>query len=401
MRTSTALYPFDVVGDESAADAVAALGVDEVSLAAAYHSVRAVTPRHPSHQVVTAVHSAVYFPPDESRWSGLSLRPSRAEGDGIRDSFAPALASLRDAGLAVNAWVVLAHSCGLGVEQEASCVENAFGDKYPWALCISRSEVVEYAATLAGEVVAGFDLDGVELEACGWYGYDHLSAHDKTHPEMLSEADRYLLSLCFCNSCSTRYAGHGIEAGRLRGLVRDSLRSFDPLPGAGRREPPRPCAADELRMRLGGDLADELLRMRHRVADDLRREVVRAVRQSARDRELTIWLHAQVAPHGTGGNVGVDAVRALGDVDGLLYGVPAEPVAAIEAVVAETAALPGRRIGVVVDVLGPPRDDGTELDAVVGSAASAGATDLHLYHAGLASDRGRRVLAGLVERFGD
>lgn len=401
MRTSTALYPFDVVGDESAADSVAALGVDEVSLAAAYHAVRAVTPRHPVHHVVTAENSAVYFPPEASRWSGLGLRPRRAEGEGVRDSFGPALAALRGAGLGVNAWIVLAHSCGLGGEQAASHVENAFGDRYPWALCIAQPEVREYAATLAGEVAARFDLDGVELEACGWYGYDHLSAHDKTHPEMLGEVDRYLLALCFCRSCRGAYGSHGIDADRLRSLVRDAVRAGGSATADGRGEAVTPRAAEEVGRRLGGDLADELLRTRLDLADELRRAVVQAVRESARGRDLTIWLHAQVSPHGVGGNVGVDALRALDDVDGLLYGVPAEPSAEIAQVVDATAGRPGRRVGVVVDVLGTPRDDGEELDAVVAGAASAGATDLHLYHAGLASDRGRRVLAGLVESFGD
>ena len=41
------LYPWDVDGDPAAADRIAGLGLTGVTLAAAYHAVRAVTPFHP------------------------------------------------------------------------------------------------------------------------------------------------------------------------------------------------------------------------------------------------------------------------------------------------------------------------------------------------------------------
>ncbi|MDV9201482.1 hypothetical protein R6M67_40615, partial [Streptomyces sp. Wh19] len=70
MKTSAFLYPWDVVGDPDAAARVADLGVQQVTLAAAYHSTRALTPRHPGHRIVTAEHAAVLYPPDAARWAG-------------------------------------------------------------------------------------------------------------------------------------------------------------------------------------------------------------------------------------------------------------------------------------------------------------------------------------------
>lgn len=75
MRTAAFLYPWDVVGDPDAARRIAELGVQQVTLAAAYHSTRALTPRHPRHRVVTARHAAVLYPPDADRWAGRALRP--------------------------------------------------------------------------------------------------------------------------------------------------------------------------------------------------------------------------------------------------------------------------------------------------------------------------------------
>jgi hypothetical protein len=78
VKTSAFVYPWDVNGDPGAAGFVAGLGVEQVTLAAAYHSTRALTPRHPRHRVVTAEYAAVLYPPDAARWEGREPRPYEA-----------------------------------------------------------------------------------------------------------------------------------------------------------------------------------------------------------------------------------------------------------------------------------------------------------------------------------
>ena len=92
----------------AALDRIAGLGVTEVSRAAAYHAVRAVTPFHPGQRVVTR-DAAVYYRPDLDRWRGARLRPADP-GDGAACSFERAADALHAAGLTVNAWVVVAHN---------------------------------------------------------------------------------------------------------------------------------------------------------------------------------------------------------------------------------------------------------------------------------------------------
>ncbi|MER5828532.1 hypothetical protein ABT086_41645, partial [Streptomyces mirabilis] len=75
MKTSAFVYPWDVVGDPGAAERIAGLGVRQATLASAYHSTRALTPRHPRHRIVTAAHAAVLYPVDDARWEGRALRP--------------------------------------------------------------------------------------------------------------------------------------------------------------------------------------------------------------------------------------------------------------------------------------------------------------------------------------
>lgn len=68
------LYPWDVVGDPSAPEGIARLGLDHVTVVAVYHATRALTPRHPAHRVVVADHTAAYFRPDAERWARALLR---------------------------------------------------------------------------------------------------------------------------------------------------------------------------------------------------------------------------------------------------------------------------------------------------------------------------------------
>ena len=80
--------PLDVDGDPAAADRIAALGVTEVSLAAAYHAVRAVTPFHPGHRVVTR-DAAAYYRPDSGPLARRAAAPGRAGSGGPPCSSGP------------------------------------------------------------------------------------------------------------------------------------------------------------------------------------------------------------------------------------------------------------------------------------------------------------------------
>ena len=98
MRAGAYLYPWDVDDDPAAADRVAGLGLAGVSLAAAYHAVRAVTPFHPEHRIVTR-DAAVDYQPDQDRWSGAVLRPAVAGPAAPDPSPAPDPAGSGSAGI--------------------------------------------------------------------------------------------------------------------------------------------------------------------------------------------------------------------------------------------------------------------------------------------------------------
>ena len=383
MRSSAFLYPWDVLGDPDAPARLADLGLDGVTLASAYHSARALTPRHPRTRIVTAPYAAVYYPPSDAHWAGQPLRPHPQRWLDAGDAWGEAAERLGAVGLDVATWVVLAHNSRLGGENPDSTVRNAYGDRYPWALCVARPEVLAYCAALAGEAGARPGAVGTELESCGWYGMAHLHAHDKIGGVPLDGAAQYLMSLCFCDVCAAGYAAAG--APDLAAAVRAALAPV----WAGTAE--RYGAADEwsgVRALLGRESAELTLTYRRQRARAVQSACVAAVRAAAGP-DFRILLHADPASHRVGANVGVEADWLLtaggeggGGADGLVL-----PCTGSSAALDAAPRVPGRTLAANLTVLSGMGGDPA-------APVPAGADEVRFYHAGLASDADLAVLRG-------
>ncbi|MDT0319179.1 hypothetical protein [Streptomyces millisiae] len=398
MRAGAFLYPWDVVADPAAADRVAELGVAQATLASAYHSTRALTPRHRLHRIVTARHSAVYYPPDEARWAGRRLRPHRQSWVLGDDPFGEAAERLAAAGVEPHSWVILAHNSQVGGEHPQSTVVSATGDRYPWALCIARPEVREYAATLAAEAAVRPGAAGVELESCGWYGLDHLHAHDKIGGASLGPVGGQLMSLCFCGVCRDGYAEHGADPMELREAVVRALAPF----WSGRDRPAPPvrdaewAAVVEL---VGEELAAAAAGWRTAVARAFQREMVAAVRAAA-PAGFRVLLHAEPDWFRLGANVGVDPADVLAHADGVVVPATGDDAARSATLGPFVPHLgPGATLAANFQVVAGMGGRPHELAADAAHAAALGATELRLYHAGLATtddlDAVREALAKL------
>jgi hypothetical protein len=357
--TATAyLYPWDVLGDPAAAERIARLGVRRVALAAAYHAVRAATPRHPAHRVVDARHPALYLPIRPAVWRAAPITPRPATAwTGHPDAFGAARDLLRPYGLAVDAWVVLTH----GTARPEHATRNAFGDLYPYALCPAVPAVHDFARTLIREVVVLGEPDGLTVEACGPMGVGHQSAHEKTAGADWTATDQALLSLCFCLSCRRLMTGAGLDPDRTASAVRAAV-------GAGHADLP---AA------LGGR-ADDLLAVRHQAVAGLRDPVIAAAR-AAGVRRLAMF--ADPDPWATGPSAAVTDARAAVDVYlGAAWDAPTAAAARLRAL--RAAVGPGPAVGAYVTILPPVLGRAPELAA---AWRALNADELHLYHAGLAS----------------
>jgi hypothetical protein len=452
-------YPWDVLGDPAFVSRVRALGVTEVALAASYHATRAATPLHPQHLVVEAREAALYRPVRQRAWAGHRLVPLAADWVPGDDPFGAATVRLRAAGISVTAWIVLAHATHLGTAHPDVAVRNYRGDCYPYALCPANPEVRQYAATLAAEAVRGVPVDGVSLEACGQLGVAHHGRHEKTAGVFPPAAQR-ALSVCCCGYCtadwirrgqdpdqvaerlSTAVGGvlagtHGADApmselvgDRIAELVLATRRDFaaalraDVLaavhrhaPSAritlhGRAEPwatSPDVAVDADTVRPATDPAASADRA---LGDDRSAAGGRPTggeRAAGADRPAGAERAAgERTPVGgradggdrTGGGDRADdgsARRAVPVVDAVLTACWPTTSASVEALAHTRSVLPDEvALGAYLTVL-PPADPARVVDHA-GALLGAGATELHLYHLGLAPPGGQQQLAEIVRR---
>jgi len=187
------------------------------------------------------------------------------------------------------------------------------------------------------------------------------------------------MSLCFCAHCRDGYRGLGADPDELAAAVR---RALAPAWADGSADAGLP-AIEKL---LGADLAALTLKWRTDTAGSLQEQVVAAVRAAAPS-GFRVLMHADPVPYHCGANAGVDPARVLGHADGLVLPCTGGP-AAREAMLTPFA--PYRREHTVLAanftvVSGMGGSPGT-LAEDAAHAAALGATELRLYHAGLASD---------------
>lgn len=350
------VYPWDVVGDPDATARYASLGVDAVALAASYHTVRAATPLHPEHRLIDARHAAFYLPVREEAWQGKRLRPAEPSWVAA-DSYRTARDALKAAGLPVYAWTVLTHSSRLGDLHPDLTVVNAFGDRYPYALCPSNQDVVEYCQTVVEEIIALGSPDGIILEACGALGFVHGGHHEKTEGSDWGPIRQKLASVCFCAGCSAKYP----DASALRSQIREAIDAGEP---------------DE--MPLDSSIAE----IRASVAGDLRKRLVNRIRELAPD--IRVIVHANSDPWATGPFATVAPELGV-DVDALVAMAWPGPAASAPNIQALRKIAPDTRIAGYVLALPPKPIDGQAMLAEMRALAEEGVEEFHLYHAGLAS----------------
>ncbi|GAA1588779.1 hypothetical protein GCM10009789_48000 [Kribbella sancticallisti] len=376
VRHGAFAYTWDLVGDPAAVERFAALGVDTVTLQAAYHSVRATTAWHPSHRVVHAEHAAAYFPIRPERWRDLRLRPAAPTwAVETEDRFGTASAALAAAGLRTEAWLVLTHSSKVGSSAPDLTVRNAYGEVFGYALCPAQPAVREYALMLVQEICELYDIPALVLEACGWLGFEHGSHHEKTSGADLSASARDLLSICLCPACAR---GLDVDAVQLAADIRTTVDRELQLGVA---------AGQNLVEALGADRAQAIYDHRTHVITQLARDAAAL----AGDRELL--LMATDDPQVTGPDVGADLTAFGSRPDAFVLKCWDDEEAAIGRV--KTAVV---RTGVPlvanVNALGERPE---ELSALATRLVEAGASQLRYYHAGLASPARQAAIRAAVQ----
>jgi hypothetical protein len=225
MPTTTLwVYPWDIIdeGIETCLDRIKdELGIDRVSVAALYHSGKFLLPRNPKRRVYFPEPGACYFPPSHERYRDLAIQPIRswvAEDD----AYGRIRSAAADRGLEFEAWVLGFHNTGIGARHPEVCLENAYGDRYPFALCPANPDARRFIAAVIDDLLARYEPDSVFLETHNYMNYGHGFHHEFT-PAPSTDVDKYLLSLCFCEHCSRAFEDAGIETEQVRRWITEYL----------------------------------------------------------------------------------------------------------------------------------------------------------------------------------
>lgn len=283
----------------------------------------------------------------------------------LGDEATEATAALAGAGLGVTAWLVGLHQSGPVGRHPGSALRNVFGHRYQHALCPARPEVRAYATDLVARTARRPGVSGLELEAFGYLGWQHQSAHDKLGTP-LRPVDRWLLSLCFCSACAARFTAAGIDVPRLAATVRTAL--------LAQLESPRPAGdltADACTV-LGPDRHAAVLDVRARVTQELVRDAVAAADG------LPVSVRATTDPHACDGKSAGD-LEALADAAGGLTVTSLSGDADALRRDLAAAARTGARVTAGWSLLAERTADAGQLAAIAGDARAAGAESLVLY----------------------
>jgi hypothetical protein len=377
-------YPWDFLdeGADSALGRIADAGLNGMSVAAAYHSVRALCPHNPNRAVVHGEGGVVYFKPEPSFFKGKRLRPvesalladneqavsPRANGDPL--SIVCEAAARR--GLKVHAWTVLHHNTRLGTAFPDCTIENAFGDRYPFGLCPANPDVRAYTLGLIRSLAQREDLDTIELESLGYMGMDHTGHHSKG--TALAPLQRFLLSICFCAHCAGYMTAQDVDVAQARQDVRENLLAYFSGSREGGGDTP-----EELAKALGAERAAGILAAREEAVFSLLAEIRQVVRAPQK-------LSVMITPSrlATGAQVSGGVARAAKRTDRLLHQAFSTDAAPIRKAVAEVAAqADGTPVFAGLQAIAPFVRSSEEMVERVRAARSGGAEGAQFYHYGL------------------
>lgn len=197
-------------------------GLNELTLAVAYHDARDLFPHNPIHKVRYLEGGVVFFQPEETRYSGLRIQPRVSQLARTTDPLSALCAAARDWGMRANAWAVFLHNDRLGFDHPECATQNAFGDRYFTDLCPANPDVRAYACALASDI-ARHGVSIIFAESLHFHGLEH-GYHHERYFEELGAVGKYLLGLCFCGHCLEAARQAGVDAEMIHRSVREDLR---------------------------------------------------------------------------------------------------------------------------------------------------------------------------------
>ena len=219
MQVAFYVHPFDLADLEGRGGLrrLRDIGVGELALATSYHDGRWLTPWNRDHRIRFLEDGCVHFRPSRD-YGAIQPQMSTEVPDAGPSPLESLCAAAPSEGIKVRAWTVFGHNSRLGQKHSELTVENAFGDRYPYALCPSQTAVQQYHQNMVGDLASHDGLGSIEFEALGQMGIQHSSHHDKKSfsPSGLLA---FALSACFCPACLEMHREVGSDGEAVRARV--------------------------------------------------------------------------------------------------------------------------------------------------------------------------------------
>lgn len=377
MQLALYVHPFDLtaLAGEGGLARLRELGFAELAMACSYHDGRWLTPWHPERRVRFLEDGTVHFRPDPGAGYGeLQPLPSSEVPANGPSPLERLCADAPAAGLAVRAWTVFGHDTRLGTRHPACTVENAHGDRYPYALCPAQPAVQQFHLALVRDLARHRGLGAIELEALGQMGINHSSHHDKksfTPKGLLA----FALSACFCPACCDVQRALGADPAAMRAAVRAFVDAQ--IRDADAMAPPKaPAGPDALDDGQRGWVAAVVAGREH-TARGLAGAVVAASGACAR----AVQVHPD--PWFTGSQLSLAAAQAFPAGDERVLTCYGDGPAAIEQQLAATRATWSGPLRVCVWPKAPEFTSDEDLKKLRASCEAHGVGALAVYHLGL------------------
>lgn len=221
MRLGFFAYPWDLLdeGPEAVVETMARqLGCNAIALNANYHHARFLRPRAEGPKTLELPGAIAAFQPEARFYPDEVLMPVPDPALVDAGVLARARAACTRAGLDFGLWTVGLHNSTLGERNRHLCMENCFGDCYPYSLCPSHAPVRAFLQGVIRDLCDQFQPDRIIQEAVGYLGARHWVHHELFFATW-DEALELLLSLCFCPACQKRGEVVGLDVDALRQKV--------------------------------------------------------------------------------------------------------------------------------------------------------------------------------------
>ena len=183
---------------------------------------------------VFTTRGGLFFQPADGAYVATRCKPIVAEWLDGRNPLATIAEACAERQMELRAIVSATGTGRLAGRYPDLACRNAFGVGSSLHVCLGNPDVQAYLVALTADLSANYTLGGLSFAdfSSAWY---EAAGQELLFARPLSELERYLLSVCFCESCQQNASGAGIDVATAQRSVRSALeKSLEaPVPTGG------------------------------------------------------------------------------------------------------------------------------------------------------------------------